>query len=961
MVALSDPPPALALPSDQATQGVLHRSFEQYVLASCSLQLWNNALFFAEQWFALEEDNPRALGLLALCYHRQRQPQAGYWLLTQHCTKLDLTNTSQEHTESRTDNMLATLYYLCQLCVELRRWPEAESHLHSLRTALETQLERDPRPHPENTAYRGERFIDVPLHNLPVHNLLPRPTLASVYFLLGHVYMHTNRPTQAQDLLTASLAHDPYLWCAWYDLYRTRHTLSPETMIAPTLPAGPPLADFAPLTNSCPPNQPDEPFSTTDLSGETLVPPNPSCTAADDIPKKTSAPQLTALPTKTGRSTALRTSKSKLISSSPSSPPPSQTEPCPRSSLQTRSRIPVRPTKISSRATTTTKLGLRRTVQNKTSASRSPVAARNQALRLTTAVPTLTLPTASKVAGNPRKALQNGRARDNLGTQSTDLKPGKPILGRLTSDPSRLTNASVLGRPPKSEADLIARRPDDKKRIRVSSPAGVGTDPQRPVPLGRAVKNNTVHANLEPPMPSVTKLVPEKRSRVGSISTDHAAKQSVASQFLYSLVTTQAQVYQKVFRYECRSALQILHGLPQELRLMPRISALYGRMYLELGQYEQSERYFRWAWEHAPYRVEDMEMYSTLLWHTRQLTTLGYMAHRLVSTHRLAPQTWCAVGNYFSLQQEHARALRCFERAIQLDATFAYAQTLAGHEYVAHQQEWDRAQTCFRLALQLDPNHYSAWYGLGMVYYQTEQGQLAEYHFQRAQELYPHNAILLCCLGMVQEKMGGYEKALEYYQEAIQVVMPSEVDLTVGDPTALPPQLLFARFKKAKALVQLTRYLEALHELESLTQLVPNEANLYFLAGQIHQHLSQNHQAMLCYSWALDLDPHSVTAITEAMEQLKLQLDDEHSPQPTGSEALDASTRAPTLPPPSLTSRQVVDRSLLVAPGSGGVPLLRRDSISTPTTSLQSMGLDFEHDLEALDTADGSAHDVFSY
>ncbi|KAJ1657484.1 anaphase-promoting complex subunit cdc27 [Dispira simplex] len=957
MVTLSDSPLVLTLPSDQGTRGVLHCTLEQYVLASCSLQLWSNALFFAEQWFALEEDNPRALGLLALCYHRQRQPQASYWLLTQHCTKLNLTNTCQDLSESRADNLLAMQYFLCQLCVELRRWQEAESHLHTLRAALETRLEKDFCPRPENTTYRGERFIDTPLHSLPVHNPLPRPTLAAVYFLLGHVYMHTNRPTQAQDLLTACLAHDPYLWCAWYDLYRTRHTLSPETMVSPTLPNNPPLAK--PWSSE----QPDGPFSSTDPSGEILVPPNSDPAATDGISKKTPAPRLTTLASKTGRSTALtsRISKTKPNSSS-SSPPPSQTDPCSASSLQARSRIPVRPTKISSRTTTTTKLGLRRTVLNKTSASRSPVAARKQALRLATAVPTLALPTASKVEGNSRKLVGNGRTRDNLGTQPTDLKPEKPILGRVTRDPSRLTNSSVLGRPLKSGADLIARRPDDKKRIRVSSPAGVGIDPQGPVPLVKHLGNTALHANPELPKHPDTKLGPEKRSRVGSVSTDHTAKQLEAHQFLYSLVITLAQIYQRVFRYECRSALQALHRLPQNLRLTPRISALYGRMYLELGQYEQSERYFRWAWEHAPYRVEDMEMYSTLLWHTRQLTTLGYMAHRLVSTHRLAPQTWCAVGNYFSLQQEHARALRCFERAIQLDTTFVYAQTLAGHEHVAHQQEWDQAQTCFRSALQLDPNHYSAWYGLGMVYYQTEQDRLAEYHFQRAQELYPHNAILLCCLGMVQEKMGDYQKALEHYQGAIQVASPSEGKLATGDSMVLPPQLLFARFKKAKALVQLTRYFEALHELESLTHLVPNEANLYFLAGQIHQHLSQNHKAMLCYSWALDLDPHSVTAITEAMEQLKLQLGDEHLSRSTGPDTLDTSTRAPTLPPPpSLTSRQTVDHPVRVAPGSGGVPSLMADSLSTPTTSLQHMGLDFESDLEALGTADGSAHDVLSY
>lgn len=41
----------------------------------------------------------------------------------------------------------------------------------------------------------------------------------------------------------------------------------------------------------------------------------------------------------------------------------------------------------------------------------------------------------------------------------------------------------------------------------------------------------------------------------------------------------------------------------------------------------------------------------------------------------------CAMGNCYSLQKDHETALKNFQRAVHLDARFAYAHTLCGHEY----------------------------------------------------------------------------------------------------------------------------------------------------------------------------------------------------------------------------------------------------------------------------------------
>ena len=58
--------------------------------------------------------------------------------------------------------------------------------------------------------------------------------------------------------------------------------------------------------------------------------------------------------------------------------------------------------------------------------------------------------------------------------------------------------------------------------------------------------------------------------------------------------------------------------------------------------------------------------------------------------------------------QEHENALKFFQRALQLDPSFTYAYTLAGHEYFAN-EDFDKGLQCYRNAMRLDPRHYNAW------------------------------------------------------------------------------------------------------------------------------------------------------------------------------------------------------------------------------------------------------------
>ncbi|KAJ1980398.1 anaphase-promoting complex subunit cdc27 [Dimargaris xerosporica] len=861
----------------------VHGQLEQCVRASLAYHNTPNALFYAEQWFALQRTSPRALGYLALCYYREQRYQACQAVLNRHQALLTLptdndglpfqsnplTNSPSSadgHTSSGladpTDT-LACVFLQSRACMAMSRWSDAEYHLRRLLRYWKCMdaSAKDSHEAPKRT-------IDpVPwqssLRTLATADPLVTPTVAAILYMLGQAYFRTGRLDAAADALRTCLQHDPYYWCAWQDLCRIGHSLDPSSFFQPTAPLGVPL----------------------DISESNDYAPS-SSKATPAVSSKIEQ----AASTKTGPRRALMVRALVTKKALPASPTLNR--------KSSTSRIPTRTARTSKLGSSTTLPATKRTTLGKPSGQASPLKSRRALGKPPTSTrrPTLLRPTGASSS----RAVATGRSLADTKSE-TDNPAAQPAkLAEPTSSTS----------------------PTDKKRHRIPTPLNVNIS-STALPLGIPARSSFAPAVL--PNPNITTDAPcasmftfsypakasEKRFRTGSINHTAPSAQHAADAYITGLLATFARSYQAVARFAGQRALAALAAIPTKLQSTARVQCLYGRVYFELGDYGQAEQCFRLAWETEPYRAEDLELYSTLLWHTRQLTALSHLAHALLDTHRQTPQAWCAVGNCLSLQRKPLQALRCFERAIQLDPTFAYGYTLSGHEHMSYQQDWEQAQRCFRMALQLDPRHYNAWYGLGMVYQQCEQHAQAETHFQRALAICPTNPVLLCCLGMTRENLGDPHGALQYYDRAVQAALPCVSDRSSSangtDPLvaealesamlAANPHAVFARFKKAKVLVQLEQYTEALGELDLLKSLVPNEANLYFLAAQIHQHLAQHHQAMLCYAWAMDLDPQSAAVITEAMDQLKLELSAEHDDTALDGSMADDSADAAQHPP----------------------------------------------------------------
>lgn len=367
-------------------------------------------------------------------------------------------------------------------------------------------------------------------------------------------------------------------------------------------------------------------------------------------------------------------------------------------------------------------------------------------------------------------------------------------------------------------------------------------------PVSQDVSSNTSHAESDT-TPMANGRFHSTNGKQFSSVISLPTTESEAS--LLTLLGQIGEGFYALSKYQCIKSIEALKSLDVNVKSSPSVLAKLGRAYYENGNYEDAALCFKDLRTVAPARLEDMELYSTCLWHLHKEVELSFLAHEILDLDRLSPQAWCILANCFSLQREHDQALKCVRRAIQLDGDFAYAHTLEGHEYAAN-EEFEKAQTSFRNAIRTDKRHYNAWYGLGMAYMKTGNNPQAEFHFVKASQINPTNAVLVCCIGIVLERSKRWAEALRHYERACQ----------------LAPQNALARFKKAKALIMARDYKSAMNDLHILKELAPDEANVHYLLGKMYRQFGDKTSAMKHLTIAMNLDNKVNHLVKEAIENM---------------------------------------------------------------------------------------------
>lgn len=131
------------------------------------------------------------------------------------------------------------------------------------------------------------------------------------------------------------------------------------------------------------------------------------------------------------------------------------------------------------------------------------------------------------------------------------------------------------------------------------------------------------------------------------------------------------------------AALEIYFGLQEggfqgSTYLLAQVAIAYHNM----REVDRAVGYFRQLSQIDPYRLDNLDTYSNLLYVKEQRVELAGLAHRSVEIDKYRTETCCVVGNYYSLRSQHAKAVVYFQRALKLNPNYLSAWTLMGHEYM---------------------------------------------------------------------------------------------------------------------------------------------------------------------------------------------------------------------------------------------------------------------------------------
>ncbi|KAK7237842.1 procollagen-lysine 5-dioxygenase [Aureococcus anophagefferens] len=192
--------------------------------------------------------------------------------------------------------------------------------------------------------------------------------------------------------------------------------------------------------------------------------------------------------------------------------------------------------------------------------------------------------------------------------------------------------------------------------------------------------------------------------------------------------------------------------------------AHYARRDFDRAQASAQER-FEALRAADPYRLEQLDIYSNVLYVKEARAELSRLAHAATRAEKYRPETCCVVGNYYSLKAQHERAVLYFQRALKLDRGCLSAWTLMGHEYI-EMKNTAAAIEAYRRAVDVNARDYRAWYGLGQTYEILNMYFYALYYYRKAARLRPYDARMWIAIAQCHEKLHRVDDAIKGYERA---------------------------------------------------------------------------------------------------------------------------------------------------------------------------------------------------
>jgi tetratricopeptide (TPR) repeat protein len=163
----------------------------------------------------------------------------------------------------------------------------------------------------------------------------------------------------------------------------------------------------------------------------------------------------------------------------------------------------------------------------------------------------------------------------------------------------------------------------------------------------------------------------------------------------------------------------------------------------------------------------------------------------------------------------------------QIDPNSVLVHEVSG-EIMEGMNNFDGAIIEYKKAVEMAPERPGTHYKLGNAYWSISQWDSATKEFQAELANDPRSCDSYYKLGdIVLDQHGDPQAALDQLQKSL----------------AICPSLTGAREDRARALLRMERYQDALPDLEAVSEATPDDASVHYLLAQVYRNLGRTEQA----------------------------------------------------------------------------------------------------------------------
>jgi len=250
---------------------------------------------------------------------------------------------------------------------------------------------------------------------------------------------------------------------------------------------------------------------------------------------------------------------------------------------------------------------------------------------------------------------------------------------------------------------------------------------------------------------------------------------------------------------------------------------------------------------------------------------------------------WANKANAFFKLKRYDEALECVNKALELHPSWSDALKLKGMILINLRKN-EEALECLDKALKLNPEDWSIWDNKGRALFNLKRYEEALACFERALKLNPRNCELLYLKGLSLANLGKYDESINSLNEVLQLnpnfipalIVKGKILLNMGnfnealncfdDILAKDQSNIEALIFKAITLSRMGHHKDAINYCNKVLEMDPNNGPAWYCKAYSEAKLGNKEEALRCLKKAIEIDPQFAEA-AKSDENLKQLLE----------------------------------------------------------------------------------------